>query len=195
MKYAALTLNALALLLVGYALFGIYSLLAQRPPVSRLPVVELKPLPERALTEGQVADTLDAISLLVRRTQPGQAVGGQKLLAIATPGLPGATASGTSMPQREVTMLVHSNDAVAAVIDNRLVRVGTLLPEGGQVLAISTNHVVVREHNGSQTLTVPFERLRVGTLRANDAPNTTTTQQQFNARSPLPAVRILGLAP
>lgn len=181
MKYAALTLNVLALLLVGYTLFGIYSLMAQRAPTSRLPVVELKLMPERALTEAQVAATLDAISLLAQRTKPVQGVSGRTLIAVGPSGGPDKDAKTTVMPQRDVTMLVQSNGAMAAMIDNLLVGVGEVLPDGGRVLHIAADHVVVRERNGRQTLALPFERLQVGTLRAADAPKTTLAKQQFNA--------------
>jgi hypothetical protein len=181
MKYAAITLNALALLLVGYALFGVYSLMAQRTPISRSPVLELKPMPERALTEEQVAGTLDAISLLVQRAKPSQRISERTLLAVPRAGDLETGANAAVMPQRDVTMVVQSNGTMAAVIDNRLVRVGEALPNGGRVLRIAADHVLVRERTGRQTLSLPFERLQVGTLRTAEAPKTTVAQQQLNA--------------
>lgn len=182
MKYVALTLQTLALLLVGYALFGLYGLsqrtLANRPSAA----VTLRPLPERAAVDGGVVATLDAIGQLGARARAARAAGGGAglpLLALAPPGTPGAV--GPAMPQRDVTMLLQGDAGPLAMIDDRLVGVGARLPGGGRVLSIGRDQVLVRETQGRQTLSVPIDRLRVGVLRSRVAPAATVTQQRFEA--------------
>jgi hypothetical protein len=186
MKYAALTLNALALLLVGYALFGVYSALRQPGSASRVPGVQLRTLPERTVSNADVTATSEAITRLNERTYGGRAVGGLDLIAVAPrsssaqSALPGAAIA--SMPARNVTMLIQSNGVRTAMIDNQLVRSGAALVGGGRVTSISADRVQVREANGSQTLRLPVDRLRVGTLRSENAPNATLSERRLNAR-------------
>ena len=184
MKYAALTLNALAVVLLGWGLVGVYTLLTQRTPQARVPVVELKTLPARAVTDRQqVALTLDAIGRINDRMRALAPVAERALVTVPALGTPGAV--GPTMPVRTVTMLVQQDNEFVAMIDDQLVRPGARLAGGGRVLKIDRNQVVVREASGQQTLSVPVDGLRVGTLRSLNAPGTTTTRQQFNAPQPL----------
>ncbi len=184
MKYAALTLNALAVALLGWGLVGVYTLLNQRAPQARVPLVELKALPARAVTDRQqVAVTLDAIGRINDRMRTLAPVAERPLVALPALGTPGAV--GPTMPLRTVTMLVQQGNEFVAVIDDQLVRQGARLAGGGRVVKIERDQVVVREASGRQTLSVPVDRLRVGTLRSLGAPDATTTRQQFDAPSPL----------
>ncbi len=180
MKYAALLLNALALMLLGWGLFALYGLLTPRAPVARVPMVELGSPPPRAATDRkQVAATLDAIAQINQRMHTLAPVSDRPLVAVPALGTPGA--EGPTMPQRSVTMLMRQGDGYVAMVDDRLVRQGDRLDGGGRVLKIDRSQVVVRETSGRQTLTIPVDRLRVGTLRSAAAPDTTAARRQFNA--------------
>lgn len=183
MKYAAIVLNALAALLLGWGAAGIYTLLAQRPAQVRPAVVELKPLPPTAVTDRQqVEGTLAAIGRINAALQTMGTAGSRALVAEPAPGTPGAV--GPVMPQRTVTLLMQQGDGYVAMIDDQLVRQGALLRGGGRVIQIGPDKVVVRETTGRQTLSVPVGQLRVGTLRSAEAPSATGTRQQFNATPP-----------
>lgn len=180
MKYAALMLNALALALLGWGLFALYGLLTPRVPQARVPMVELAPLPARVATDRkQVAATLDAIARIDERMRTLAPVSARPLVALPAVGTPGA--AGPTMPLRSLTMLMRQGDEFVAMVDNQLVRRGDRLRDGGRVLKIDAGQVVVREASGRQTLSVPTDRLRVGTLRALEAPDATAAQRQFNA--------------
>ena len=183
MKYAAIVLNALAALLLGWGAAGIYALLAQRPAQVRPAVVELKPLPPTAVTDRQqVEGTLAAIGRINAALQTMGTAGSRALVAEPVPGTPGAV--GPVMPQRTVTLLMQQGEGYVAMIDDQLVRQGALLRGGGRVIQIGPDKVVVRETTGRQTLSVPVGQLRVGTLRSAEAPSATGTRQQFNATPP-----------
>ncbi|GAA6121391.1 hypothetical protein [Acidovorax sp. FG27] len=184
MKYAAIVLNALAALLLGWGAAGIYALLAQRPAQVRPAVVELKPLPPTAVTDRQqVEGTLAAIGRINAALQTMGTAGSRALVAEPAPGTPGVV-GGPVMPQRTVTLLMQQGDGYVAMIDDQLVRPGARLRDGGRVIQIGPDKVVVRETTGRQTLSVPVGQLRVGTLRSADAPSATGTRQQFNATPP-----------
>jgi len=186
MKYAALALNAVAVALLGWGLVGVYGLLSHRALPERVGQVELKPLPDRTMgNRQQIAATLEAIEQVNQRLHSTPAASGRPLVAVPAPGMPGA--GGPSMPPRSVTVLLQSNGEHVAVVDDRLVRQGGRLSGGGRVVKVGRDQVQVRESNGRQTLSVPVERLRVGTLRSAAAPDTTQARQQFDAPRPLVA--------
>lgn len=186
MKYAAILLNALAALLLGWGVTGVYSLIAQRPQPARAATVELKPLPASAVTDRQQVDsTLAAIARINDTLRELAPASSRALVAEPAPGTPGS--DGPTMPQRTVTLLMQQGDGYVAVIDGQLVHSGARLKGGGRVLKIGPTQVVVREASGRQTLSVPVDQLRVGTLRSAAAPDATAARRQFDASAPLRA--------
>lgn len=184
MKYAALWLNTLALVLVIWGLYGIWGLVGARLPSASLPVVELRALPDKALAEQkQVNATLDTLAQFADRQAFAREANDMTLLALPPLGAPGA--GGPTMPHREVTLLARSGDDDIAVVDGQLVRRGARLHDGGRLSRLQDDHVVVTEKQGRQTLSLPLTQLRVGTLRAPDAVPTTAARQQFKPEAAL----------
>lgn len=182
MKYAALMLNALALMLLGWGLFALYGLLTPRVPQARVAMVELAPLPARAATDRQqVADTLDAIARINERMRTLAPVSARPMVAVPALGTPGSV--GPTMPRRSVTMVVRQGNEFVAMVDDQLVRQGDRLRNGGKVVKIDSSQVVIREGSGLQTLSMPVDRLRVGTMRSTQAPDATAADRQFDLQT------------
>ncbi|MBV8619548.1 MAG: hypothetical protein JOY84_11850 [Curvibacter sp.] len=184
MKYAALCLNTLALILLAWGLYGIAGLVGARLPSSRLPAVELRPLPDKALADQkQVNSTLDTLAQFADRQAFAREANEMTLLAVPPLGTPGA--GGPSMPRREVTLLARTSDGEIAVVDGRLVRKGARLADGGRLSRLTEDSVVVTEKQGRQTLSLPLEQLRVGTLRAPNAGPANAIDQHFKPEAVL----------
>lgn len=70
-----------------------------------------------------------------------------------------------ALPERNLTLLLDGQRRMA-MVDGRLVQTGDALPGGGTVARIGARSVVVKERRGRrQKLTLPPEKLRLGTLR------------------------------
>ena len=86
MKYAALLLNGLALLLLGWGLYGVFQLTQARTPSTRPLTLELTPLPPALRTDqARVAEAFGAMA----RIQAQTATAGtdpQRLIALPLPG-------------------------------------------------------------------------------------------------------------
>ena len=190
MKYAALLLNAAALLLLGWTLTGVISLMGGRIPLVRPPMIELKPLVDKYVQEQ--ADSMVALQTLNGLKIRNEKMGGApdpSLVALPAPGTPGS--EGTLMPERQLTLLAHTADESVAVVDGRLVRGGQRVSGGGRIGGIRESKVMVSEKTGRQTLAVPLESLRVGTLRAPDAQTPMLTVQVPYTASP-PVQKAMG---
>lgn len=185
MKYAALILNALALLLLGWVLYGVLQLTGVRAPSVRPVTMELTPLPPATLAEqGKVAEALDAM----RRMAPGNEVvktaSASDLLAVPAPGTP--QVGSVQMPQRSMSLHLENvlTSKQTVVIDNRLVQRGDRLVEGGRVLRVSPNEATVSEKVGKQTLKLPVDDMRVGTLRWADGSPASINTKEFKPGLP-----------
>ncbi len=186
MKYAALILNALALLLLGWVLYGVLQLSGVRtPPTVRPITMDLTPLPPATLAEqGKVAEALDAM----RRMAPGNEVvktaSASDLLAVPAPGTP--QVGSVQMPQRSMSLHLENvlTSKQTVVIDNRLVQRGDRLVEGGRVLRVSPNEATVSEKEGKQTLKLPVDDMRVGTLRWADGSPASINTKEFKPGLP-----------
>jgi hypothetical protein len=184
MKYAALWLDAVIVLILAWSIYAISTTATRRIPLPRIAAVELRSTAGKPVAdEAQVAATLHTIEQFAQRRDYGP----HDLVALPAPGIVTAAgtrmaAKGPSMPNRELTVRMQSDDGQLAVIDGQLVRKGSILPEGGKVLYLEPGAVVVQERNGRQTLTVPVDSMRVGTLRAADATGATLRKRQFDHR-------------
>lgn len=182
MKYAALLLNTLALGLLAWALAGLTSVMGGRSAPSRMPVVEVKPLPEKDVQEqAAIMTALQAINSLRTRGDQASSYSIAGLIAQPVPGAPGT--DGPLLPERKVTMVMHSAEGAVAVVDGRLVRSGQRIGDGGRIGAIREDKLVVTEKNGRQTMKLPIDGLRVGTLRAADAPVPVLAEQVISPRA------------
>lgn len=185
MKYAALILNALALLLLGWVLYGVLQLTGVRAPAVRPVSMELMPLAAATqIEQGKVAEALEAM----RRMAPGNDVvktaSANGLLSVPAPGTP--LVGSVQMPQRSMSLHLENvlTDKQTVVIDNRLVQRGDRLTEGGRVLRVRPNEATVAEKEGKQTLMLPVNDMRVGTLRWADGSPASISTKEF--RSGLP---------
>ncbi len=184
MKYAALWLDAVIVLILAWSIYALSATATRRLVLPRVPAAELRSTPGKPLAdERQVAATLRTIGQFAQRRDYGP----RDLVALPARGI--LTAAGTrvavqgpTMPNRELTVRMQSDAGQLAVIDGQLVRKGSLLPEGGKVLHLEPGAVVVQERNGRQKLTVPVDSMRVGTLRAADATGATVRERQFDSR-------------
>lgn len=188
MKYAALLLNGLAVLLLGWGMYGVLQLAQARAPAVRPLTIELTPLPVALRTDQ--ARVVDAFGAMSRIQAQAAGAGTDPLGLIALP-VPGSDVVGSvQMPRRSLSL--HLDDLAAetqsVVIDGHLARQGARLEGGGRVARVRPNEAVVIERLGRQTLTLPTDGLRVGTLRRADGSLASINTQEFKAGLPGGAV-------
>ncbi len=184
MKYAALLLNGLALLLLGWGLYGVVQLSQARTPSIRPMTTELAPLPP-ALRKDQ-ARVADAFGAMERIQAQASSAGTDPLGLIALP-VPGSEVVGSvQMPRRSLSLHLDdlAMDRQSVVIDGQLTRQGARLEGGGRVVRVKPTEAVVTERLGRQTLTLPSGELRVGTLRWADGSLASINTQEFRAGLP-----------
>ncbi len=184
MKYAALLLNGLALLLLGWGLYGVVQLSQARTPSIRPMTTELAPLPP-ALRKDQ-ARVADAFGAMERIQAQASSAGTDPLGLIALP-VPGSEVVGSvQMPRRSLSLHLDdlAIDRQSVVIDGQLTRQGARLEGGGRVVRVKPTEAVVTERLGRQTLTLPSGELRVGTLRWADGSLASINTQEFRAGLP-----------
>ena len=184
MKYAALFLNGLAILLLGWGLYGVFQLTQASAPSIRPLTMELAPLP--ASLRNDQARVVDAFDALSRIQSQASRAGTDPLALIALP-VPGSDVVGSvQMPRR--SMSLHLDDLAAetqaVVIDGQLARHGARLQGGGRVVRVHPNEAWVTERLGRQKLTLPEDELLVGTLRWPDGSLASINTQQFRAGLP-----------
>ncbi len=184
MKYAALILNGVAVLLLGWALYGVVQLAQARAPSVRAPVWELTPL-SPALQTGQ-ARALEAFDA-IGRIQSHAAVHGAGTAALIVLPAPGRELEGSiQMPVRSLSL--HLDDLAGetqkVVIDGRLLQQGARLESGGRITQVKPNEVLIAERLGRQKLFLPLSELRVGTLRWPDGSLASVNTQEFKAGVP-----------
>lgn len=184
MKYAALLLNGLAILLLGWGLYGVSQLTQAHAPSVRPLTIELAPLPVALRNEqARVVESFGAMSRI--QTQAFRAgTDPQSLIALPVPG--SDVVGSVQMPRRSLSL--HLDDLAAetqsVVIDGRLARQGARLEGGGRVVRVRPNEAVVTERLGRQTLTLPAGEMRVGTLRWPDGSLASINTQEFRAGLP-----------
>lgn len=185
MKYAALILNALTLLLLGWGLYGLVQLTGVRSPSVRPVTMELTPLPPSAQAEQtKVAEALEAM----RRMAPGndavKTASASGLLSVPAPGTP--QVGSVQMPQRSMSVHLENvlTDRQTVVIDSRLVQRGDRLADGGRVQRVRSNEATVSEKNGKQILVLPVDDMRVGTLRWADGSPASINTKEFKPGLP-----------
>ncbi|MFN3437368.1 MAG: hypothetical protein ACK41V_06730 [Acidovorax sp.] len=184
MKYAALLLNGLAILLLGWGLYGVFQLTQARTPSVRPLAMELSPLP-LALRNDQ-ARVVDAFGAMSRiQTQTASAgTDPQRLIALPVPG--SDVVGSVQMPRRSLSVHLDNLGAEtqSVVIDGHLARQGTRLDGGGRVVRVRPNEAVLTERLGRQTLVLPTDEMRVGTLRWPDGSLASINTQEFRTGLP-----------
>lgn len=185
MKYAALILNGVAVLLLGWALYGVVQLAQARTPNVYPPVMELTPLPPALRTDQErVAQAFGAMER-IQKQAAGRGVDPQTLIALPAPGR--EIEGSVQMPVRSLSLHLDNLEAgtQAVVIDDRLARQGARLTGGGRLARVSPpGEVVVTERLGRQKLALPTNELRVGTLRWPDGSLASVSTQEFKAGVP-----------
>lgn len=184
MKYAALILNGVAVLLLGWALYGVVQLAQARAPSARMPAMELTPLPPALRTDQErVMEAFGAMARIQKQTT-SQGVDSQGLIALPAPGR--EIEGSVQMPVRSLSLHLDNlaADTQSVVIDDRLTRQGARLDGGGRVVRVRPNEVQITERLGRQKLTLPTNELRVGTLRWPDGSLASVNTQEFKAGVP-----------
>lgn len=160
MKYAVVLLNAIGVLVLGWAFFVLTRSVA--PPLKA-------PLPVPATADANsdkereaAQHTLAAIEKLGREMTSASNKDAGTLIAL--PSATGGVIGRPELPQRELTLLLEAQGDRRAVIDGRLVRAGDRLPAGGRVLRLRTSQVTLAEKQGRQTLDMPVAQIRVGSV-------------------------------
>lgn len=194
MKYAALVLNVVAMLLLGWAFYGVMQLARAHTMPARPPVLELPVLPPELVQEQlKISEAFDALSSIQAQTAETD-ISGQSLIALPAPGRP--IEGSMQMPERSLSVYLEEigTQAESVVIDGHLLKKGSLLHEGGRIIQVRPNEVLISEHVGRQKLALPIGELRVGTLRWPDGSLASDNQQEFNPGltgvSPAPAGRV-----
>lgn len=184
MKYAALVLNGVAILLLGWGLYGVFQLTQARTPSVRPLTMELSPLPVALRNDqARVVDAFGAMSRI--QTQTASAgTDPQRLIALPVPG--SDVVGSVQMPRRSLSVHLDNLGAEtqSVVIDGHLARQGTRLDGGGRVVRVRPNETVVTERLGRQTLVLPTDEMRVGTLRWPDGSLASINTQEFRAGLP-----------
>lgn len=178
MKHVALVLNALAALLLVWAVQGVVPLMRGPSTWVRPPAMELPALAPASNLDPSVVQS--ALQMMARLTLASPVVA-QPL--IGQP-LPGSDVVGSlQMPGRSLSL--HLTDlgaeAQTVVIDGRLVRQGATLADGGLVARIGPDRVEVSEKLGQQVLKLPTDQVRIGTLRWADGAPASTSSFQFKS--------------
>ncbi|MDD5333132.1 MAG: hypothetical protein PHS32_05240 [Rhodoferax sp.] len=165
MKYFALVLNGVAIVVLGWGLGGVVDLLGDKTrQVAPLALPEMRPITQDALAAQQeTVAALEKISAVDGARAPAQDQAGAHLVTLPPAGAPGS--DGPQLPSRHLNLLARMANEEVAVIDGNIVRKGQLLPQGGRVLHIKPSQVTVQETKGKQDLKVDIGGLRVGTLR------------------------------
>lgn len=181
MKYAALVLNCVAVLLLGWALYGVVQLAQVRTTAVRAPVLELAPLSSDLGTDQiRAAEAFDAMSRIQSQAF-ARASNPQTLIALPAPGRP--IEGSVQMPERSMSLYLENLGAEtqSVVIDGRLLRKGARLADGGRLVEVKPNVVFITERVGRQKLALPATDLRVGTLRWPDGSLASISTQEFRA--------------
>lgn len=176
MKYAALILNALGMLIFGFAI----SMLTR--PGILLPVRTLKADVTPATQNDDARQLASARQTLfsMEKLKPAlvSLAAGTKAPLIAQTSVASVRAEPSSASQadsngntasilpaqRRLTLMIDGTEGRRAVIDGRLVRSGDLLPDGSKVVSLLEDHAVLAQKKQRQVLTLPLAQLRVGTL-------------------------------
>lgn len=168
MRYWPLGLGAIALLSLAVSIYTLVDValrpLAKPPgPLPPLPALE-----EEARAALALAPRVEAALVRWERTDPVPLSRSAPVIAQAVAG--GASAESPTMPQRQLLLVLQGPDdaGLVALLDGRLVRSGERLEQGGRVLRIETDRVELAERLGRQTLTLPRDSVRVGTVRWPD---------------------------
>lgn len=181
MKYAALILNGVAVLLLGWTVYGVVQLAQARTPTVRGPVMELMPLvPALRTDQARVLQAFGAMER-VQLQASGPDPQPQPLITLPAPGRP--IEGSVQMPARSLSLHLDNLGAETqmVVIDGHLVRQGAQLEQGGRVKQVQPHEVLVTEQLGRQTLALPLSELRVGTLRWPDGSLASVATQEFKA--------------
>jgi hypothetical protein len=167
MKYAAITLNTLAVLVLIWVLTGLIAMTGSRLPQGRWSVPEVKPLTDNDVDgQSETLQSLKVLNAVSAKEVPAEKSSSTPLSGlIALPASTAQDAKNRALPQRQVTLLMKDDSGFSAMVDGVLVRSGQLLEREGRVLSVSEGQVIVAEKNGKQTLTVSVDSLRVGALR------------------------------
>lgn len=184
MKYAALILNGVAVLLLGWTLYAFAQLAQANLPVRHLPVLEMNPLPQSLNDDQQrIGETLGAIGHIQSRMS-AHASAPLALVALPAPGV--ALEGSVQMPGRSLSLYLddYASETQKVVIDDRLLRQGGRLEGGGRVAQIKPNKAVIVERLGRQELALPVNQVRVGTLRWADGSPASISTKVFNAGVP-----------
>lgn len=184
MKYAALILNGVAVVLLGWTVYAVVQLAQARTPTVRGPVMELMPLVPALRTDP--SRVLQAFSAMERVQLQASTQGAppQTLITLPAPGR--AIEGSVQMPERSLSLHLDNLGAETqkVVIDGHLVHQGAQLDNGGRVAHVKPNEVLVTEQLGRQTLALPLSELRVGTLRWPDGSLASVATQEFKTGVP-----------
>lgn len=167
MKYAVVILNATGVAILGWAMTAVTHMVAPLPADSGRTVQPSPPAKDAELDA--VQRSLAALSRLGRSME--QADGAVSASLIGQP-LSRDDAGGdgrAALPQRQLSVLLETPNERSAVIDGQVVRRGDHLPEGGRVVALGPNRVLVAEKHGHQSLDMPAGRIRIGTVNGSPA--------------------------
>lgn len=88
------------------------------------------------------------------------------VIAIGAPPTDGKSAE---LASRKLTMLYFSSDFRRAMIDGQLVGAGEKLSDGSKVLSVDHDNAVIKEYSGKTTLSIPQDRIRIGTVHEKSA--------------------------
>lgn len=173
MKYAVVLLNAIGVIILGWAMTALTRTVAPMPPSTGKAA---QSVPAGNTELDAVQRSLAAIARLGRNMeQPAEAPSSSLIGQPLTKGEAGE--GGPELPRRQLTVLLESAQGRSAVIDGQLVRKGDRLPEGGRVLNLRPNGVLLAEKQGRQALEIPAGKVRIGTVSSPVNDGTAPTER------------------
>lgn len=159
MKYASVILIAISFLVTGWSLVTMTRHVTA-PPAAQAQAAKDTEVEKMAGEAKGIQTTTAALQGLGALLAPSRPATG--LIAYDPASVRGKGNGGDA--GHHLTMLYYGKGYRRAVIDGRMVAPGDRLPEGTRVVAVRSNEVVLRDQTGRQTIPMPMDKIRIGTV-------------------------------
>jgi hypothetical protein len=155
MKYASILITAISFLVFGWGLVEV-SRQVSSPGSARAGAMAAQvDLSQEVESAENAAKNLPHLQAMIASgASPSQ------LLAVGKP----ASGEQTGEPLAKLTMIYFSPSFRRAAIDGRIVKAGQTLDDGSKVISVERDRVVVLNAAGRSTLTIPQDRIRIGSV-------------------------------
>lgn len=176
MKYFAVTGVVLGLTIIAGGLAVIkraVSPASERSPAMHSYLADIEALKKDLQRTATIREQLSQFTLLSANPVNVDALIAQPIVPVAVE--PTTTGSEVyevkpQFPDRHLSVVYRTSGYRRAVIDGQIVGAGSRLPNGGKVVQIGADKVVMREQEGTRTLQMPIDQMRIGSVSVPVAP-------------------------